>query len=811
MFKLKYILTVSFIALFFLTTKAETPPPDWSVVANDYANSMIVTGALKLDYIESIDPNDKVAAFMEGECRGVANLVYDENSDRHLFYLIIYSNSISGTVNFKVYDESQDSQFDVPATVEFSINGKIGSTEAPYIFSNTELSNESKILSFNIYNQVGETVFDGNNINIVMPFGTDLTTLVANYTTSDHATVKVNDVIQTSGNTANNFANSVEYWVQSIDETSEQTYTVSVSYAPVPTDILLSSNTVSELSPIGTIIGILSYKGSNPDYTHTYTLVAGEGDDDNRSFAIENNKLKTNINLDYDNQTEHSIRVKIDNGNGGVLEKKFTILVTDDHPPVVEDEVLTIKETIDISTFSHQVKATDADENTVLTYAIFSGNLNDAFAISSTTGILTLNKKLDYENTTEYPLEVKVSDGSNITIGHITIHVVDENDEAPIVESGKISLLEDSPLGEFYKVIASDADVTSQFKDLKYDIFAGNEEAKFSIDATTGKLSLIKPLDFETTDSYTLDVSVGDGVHTTNQSIYINVINIDDDPPVANDTVLYIDETVEVGSEIYRVSATDIDENSILIYTISSGNIDKTFEINSINGALRLNKNLDYEKTIGYALRVNVSDGVNNTNCNIDIYINDINDEVPVFNDTTFSISEFTALDDFSKQLKATDVDENSNLYFEFEDADSKIFNLSSDGELTLTDYPDFETDSLYKFTVLVSDGDNEGRGTLTIKVIDEEDAIIEANSLFSPNGDGINDYWKIKNVHLYRNAHLYIYDNAGQLVYDCVGYKNDWDGTCNGKALPMGVYVYKMVFPNCNDCKYVGVISLVK
>ena len=69
--------------------------------------------------------------------------------------------------------------------------------------------------------------------------------------------------------------------------------------------------------------------------------------------------------------------------------------------------------------------------------------------------------------------------------------------------------------------------------------------------------------------------------------------------------------------------------------------------------------------------------------------------------------------------------------------------------------------------------------------------------NIFTPNGDGINDYFEIGygeegkpindlNVYFLSNK-LTIFNRWGRIVYESNDYKNDWDG---GK-LPDGTYFY--------------------
>lgn len=74
----------------------------------------------------------------------------------------------------------------------------------------------------------------------------------------------------------------------------------------------------------------------------------------------------------------------------------------------------------------------------------------------------------------------------------------------------------------------------------------------------------------------------------------------------------------------------------------------------------------------------------------------------------------------------------------------------------------------------------------------------IVAPSGFSPNGDGINDTWVIKDILLSDDNELIILNRWGQQVYSVVNYKNTWDGRNNGGTeLPDGTYFYVL---NLND-----------
>jgi gliding motility-associated-like protein len=81
----------------------------------------------------------------------------------------------------------------------------------------------------------------------------------------------------------------------------------------------------------------------------------------------------------------------------------------------------------------------------------------------------------------------------------------------------------------------------------------------------------------------------------------------------------------------------------------------------------------------------------------------------------------------------------------------------------------------------------------------------LEIYNLFSPNGDGDNEFFVIKGIESYQN-NLKIYNRWGNIVYDVKNYKNDWDGTSNGRSLinrneklPAGTYFYTLELTESN------------
>uniref|UniRef100_A0A2B4REP3 Competence protein ComM n=1 Tax=Stylophora pistillata TaxID=50429 RepID=A0A2B4REP3_STYPI len=95
-----------------------------------------------------------------------------------------------------------------------------------------------------------------------------------------------------------------------------------------PTDINLSANTVDENKLAGAVIGNLS-STPNVGQNFTYSLVSGEGDDNNGDFRIDGKILKTAKIFDYETKNSYTVRIKTTNSMGENFAKKFTININD--------------------------------------------------------------------------------------------------------------------------------------------------------------------------------------------------------------------------------------------------------------------------------------------------------------------------------------------------------------------------------------------------------------------------------------------------------------------------------------------------
>ena len=95
------------------------------------------------------------------------------------------------------------------------------------------------------------------------------------------------------------------------------------------------------------------------------------------------------------------------------------------------------------------------------------------------------------------------------------------------------------------------------------------------------------------------------------------------------------------------------------------------------------------------------------------------------------------------------------------------------------------------------------------VKVTIGEPLLHIANA-FTPNGDGINDYWQIKGIESYPAALIRVFNRYGQQVFESKGYNRAFEGVQYGTKLPNGVYYY-MIYPGTGCNMVSGNLTIVR
>ncbi|MCD6201473.1 MAG: gliding motility-associated C-terminal domain-containing protein, partial [Bacteroidales bacterium] len=94
-------------------------------------------------------------------------------------------------------------------------------------------------------------------------------------------------------------------------------------------------------------------------------------------------------------------------------------------------------------------------------------------------------------------------------------------------------------------------------------------------------------------------------------------------------------------------------------------------------------------------------------------------------------------------------------------------------------------------YTVTVTDG-NLCTESKDIDLIYVGSSCLRIPTVLTPNGDGQNDTWRIGNIEMYPHVKIDIYTRWGKHIFHSQeGYPNPWDGTYEGRLMPMDSYTY--------------------
>uniref|UniRef100_A0A8C7GPE4 Cadherin EGF LAG seven-pass G-type receptor 1 n=1 Tax=Oncorhynchus kisutch TaxID=8019 RepID=A0A8C7GPE4_ONCKI len=416
----------------------------------------------------------------------------------------------------------------------------------------------------------------------------------------------------------------------------------------------------------------------------------------------------------------------------------------DNYPQFSEKRyVVQIPENVAVNSKVTQVQATDKDEgnNAKVHYSIISGNVKGQFYIHSPTGVIDVINPLDYEMIREYNLRIKAQDGGRPPLingtGMVVVQVVDVNDNAPMFVSTPFqsTVLENVAIG--YSVIhiqAIDADSGDNAR-LEYHLTDTSPGFPFTINNSTGWITVATELDRETTEFYTFGMEARDcgmPAMSSSASVSITVLDVNDNIPTFTEKVysLKINEDAVVGTSVLTVTAVDRDVNSVVTYQISSGNTRNRFAITSQSGGglITLALPLDYKQERQYVLTVTASDGTRYDMAQVFINVTDANTHRPVFQSANYQvmISEDRPVGSIVVIISATDEDtgENARITYIMED-NVPQFKIDPDtGAITTQMEIDYEDQASYTLAIVARDnGIPQKSDTTYVEII-----ILDAN-----------------------------------------------------------------------------------
>ncbi|XP_039987657.1 protocadherin-16 [Xiphias gladius] len=401
--------------------------------------------------------------------------------------------------------------------------------------------------------------------------------------------------------------------------------------------------------------------------------------------------LVVNAILDREKRSTYTLSLEAFDGGSPKRTDEMTLDITvqdiNDNAPVFNQSRYhaIISENLQPGSNILQVFATDADEgdNGMVLYEINrrQSDPDRYFVIDSRTGIITLNKPLDFEMRRVHELVVQAQDNATqpeVTNAFVTIHVRDYNDNQPTMtiiflsEDGSPRISEGAQPGQYVaRISVTDPDY-GEYANVNVSLEGG--DGKFALTTKDSIIYLIcvdQILDREERDTYELRVMATDSGTPplrAESSFVIQVTDINDNPPLFDQPVYrqVIPEVVFPGSFVLQVTARDKDQgpNGDINYSILQGQgaYSNWFSIDSVTGIITTLSQLDYEKNPNPSITVVARDGGKpplSSTAVVNIVLQDINDNEPAFerNFYNVSIKENTAPGTCILEVTATDAD----------------------------------------------------------------------------------------------------------------------------------------------------------
>uniref|UniRef100_A0A8C6UCV0 Protocadherin-16 n=1 Tax=Neogobius melanostomus TaxID=47308 RepID=A0A8C6UCV0_9GOBI len=529
----------------------------------------------------------------------------------------------------------------------------------------------------------------------------------------------------------------------------------------------------SELSPLGSRFrldgardqdkgefGIQGYRITQSDMADFFDLEYRAGQDGPHSLYLV---LKTRL----DREARDCYSLTIEASDGGVPPKSGTVQVKvhvqdeNDNPPAfnqTEYHAAVREDAAVAGAGVCQVYAADRDsgENGRVTYELKS-NPGEVFYINESSGVIHINKPLDYEAQAYHELIVIARDNGaqpEFSTAFVGIRVLDVNDNSPTIhvlflsESGEPAVSEAASVGDYVaRISVSDPD----FEHQPISVQVRGGDGKFAlkqIDDFLYALCVESELDREERDLYEVSVQATDGDSLSSEEVLLlKVTDVNDCYPQFEKNIytVSIPEDVPPGSSLVQLQAKDEDEpgpNSLIKYAILRSNQHglvtaviprPQVSVDAQTGLVTAVGSLDREQQAELWFLVVASDGGEpplSSTATVTVRLEDVNDNEPVFAQPLYNVSlaEHSPVTSCFLQVVATDADtpEYATLQYSlsdgFDQTEHPLFHIQpGTGELCVSQDIDRDVGHTV-YDLLVKAQDPGGLSAQTYVHIDIED-----------------------------------------------------------------------------------------
>ena len=439
------------------------------------------------------------------------------------------------------------------------------------------------------------------------------------------------------------------------------------------------------------------------------------GTDSNKLSISSSGQITFNSNPDFeapgdsDGDNQYDITVEASDGSDITTDNlSITILdVENEGNPIIEG--LASQSILENEEILISFSVTDPQEDSI-SFSL-SGIDSNLFNLSfdGLNAVITSSQK-DYElpedsdSNNVYLFNVNFSDDLNTTSQEVEISITNVNDNDPVITSSDSFTVPENQQS-VATISATDAD-----NDVLSFSISGLDAAAFTI-ADTGNLTLNENANFEVQNSYSLIVTVTDGLYSAASTLTVNISDVNESPlfgAIASEISVDENITISFGS----ITASD-EDGDMLSYTLT-GEDASLLNINN-EGGVSFANSPDFENPTDsdedniYSFAVIASDGsLTATSPNILISVNNLNDNAPVFVNLATSV-EVTNGQTNVFDISTSDAD-GDDVNLGKIGTDAALFSVL-DNSLSFISAPDFSNpldndgDNVYKISITAEDG----------------------------------------------------------------------------------------------------------
>jgi cysteine synthase len=281
-------------------------------------------------------------------------------------------------------------------------------------------------------------------------------------------------------------------------------------------------------------------------------------------------------NTDYEALSQYNFTVIADDGVNNAVEQSVTLDINnlDEIAPTITsgDTAVAIDENSGAGQLIYTAVADDSQDISAGVTFSLAGADAAAFSINAGSGDVTLTADPNFESQNQYNFIVVADDGVNTPVEKaVTLDINNLDEIAPTIDSGATATAIDENSGAGQVVYTATADDTQDISAGVTFSLAGTDAAAFSIDATSGDVTLTANPNFESQSQYNFIVVANDGVTTPDEkAVTLDINNLDEVAP----TIISASEVIAVNlgqanPVIYTAEADDTaDISGGITYTL---------------------------------------------------------------------------------------------------------------------------------------------------------------------------------------------------------------------------------------------------